>query len=313
MSSERYRQDLYLAGGTPYYQFNVPGGKTFFVAPSTYRAAGGGKAPSNANGGEMPQEPLATIAGAYTKAVSGRGDTIVLMPGTYTHTATLAFSAKTALRLVALKPWSANLTGDGVITSLLKIDANDVEVAGLRIAGVAALVTMVHLADTTAIRNTHIHHNKFVGLETVTGVTGIINGENIAGNDAAMTIIEDNEFEGISANCVWTFGGGAKIRSNIFNLDDTASHTGIRIGDQGAAFAARKALSIRDNEFIGQTDASSLLAITIAGTEANTQMYSMWGNSFASCAAPTAAIHPEGATFNYVGTTTTTAPTLFPA
>ena len=81
----------------------------------------------------------------------------------------------------------------------------------------------------------------------------------------------------------------------------------------GAAFGTRKALSIRNNEFIGQTDASSLLSITIAGTEANTQMWSMFGNSFASCAAPTAAIHPEGATFNYVGTTTTTAPTLYPA
>jgi hypothetical protein len=310
-NSERYLQDLYLPGNTQFYPLGLPGAKQFFVAPSTYTAPQG-ETPFAGASAESALQPVLTPAQAYSLVVAGRGDTIVLMPGTYTATAVLAL-AKSALRIVSLRPWAATITADGVLTELMSIDANDIELAGLRFAGIAALVTMVNIANTTAVRNTYIHHCKFIGLETVAGVTGIINGENVAGNDAAHTTIEHCQFEGISANCIWTFGGGCRIWNNVFNLDDTAAHTAVRIGDQGAAFAARKAVSIRDNEFIGQTDASSLLAITIAGTEANTQIWSMWGNSFASCAAPTAAIHPEGATFNYVGTTTTTAPTLFPA
>jgi hypothetical protein len=308
------QQNNFLQGVTQYYPLYMPGAKSFFVAPSTYGSADDGLTPSNSNDGETPFSPKATIAGALAACVSGRGDTIVLMPGTYTLAAAVAFTAKVAVRLVALKPYSATITADGVITKMLSIDSNDVELAGLRFEGVAAAVTLVDIANTSAVRNTHIHHCKFIGLETVTGVTGILNGELAAGNDAAHTIVEDCEFEGLSAEAIKSFGGGAVFRRLKINLDDTAGATGIEIGDQGGAFGARKATFFEDIQFCGQTDASSLLAITFTGSEANTPMWSAKGLSFSSCAAPTANIHPEGAAgASYVGTATTTAPTLWPA
>ena len=311
--SELYRQHHnFLAGVTQYYPLYLPGAKTFFVAPSTYTAVGGIVA-ADGNDGESPQAPLETIARAHTLAVASRGDTICLMPGTYTLTTALAFT-KIGVRLVALKPYASTITGDGVITNLMAIDGNDIEVAGIRFLGVAAAVVLLDIGNTSVVRNAHIHHCKFIGLETVASVEGILNGENIAGNDVDNTIIEDCWFEGLSEACITTFGGGAQIRNNVFNLDDTAAATGLAVGDQGAAFAAVKALEINNCAFIGQTNASTLLAITFRGAEANTQMWSARNCSFASCAAPTADIHPEGAAgANYVGTATTTAPTLWPA
>lgn len=298
--SELYRQHHnFLAGVTQYYPLYLPGAKTFFVGPTTYTAVGG-IAASDGNDGESPQAPLLTINRANTLAVASRGDTICLMPGTYTMTAAQALT-RAACRLVALKPYSATITGDGVITTLLTVDVNDIEFAGLRLLGVAALTRLLDLANTTAIRNFHMHHCKVIGLETVAGVTGIQNGENSAGNDAAHTIIEWCDFEGLSAQPIHTFGGGAAIRHNNINLDDTAAATGVRVGDMGAAFGTRKACFIYDNQFTGQTDASALLAITVAGTEANTQMVYAARNGYANCAAPTQDRHPEGWLDNYLG------------
>ena len=298
--SELYRQHHnFLAGTTQFYPLYLPGAKTFFVGPSTYTAVGG-LVPSDGNDGESPQSPLLTIARAHTLAVASRGDTICLMPGTFTLTAALAFT-KIGVRLVALRPWASIITGDGVITNLLAIDGNDIEVAGIRFLGVAAAVVLVDVANTSVVRGFHFHHNKVIGLETVASVEGILNGENIAGNNNDESLIEDNYFEGLSQACITTFGSGAVIRRNIFNLDDTASATGVTVGDQGAAFAAVKGCYIYENKFNGQTDASALLAITVAGSEANTQMVYADRNGYANCAAPTQDRHPEGWLANYLG------------
>ena len=310
--STLYRQlQNYMAGHTDYYPLYRPGAVTWFVAPSTYTAVANGVAPSNSNSGETPMDPLATIAQAHTNCVAGRGDTICLMPGTYTLTGILALT-KSAISLVALKPYSANITGDGVIVGLMSIDGNDMTLAGLRFAGVAAAVTLVDIANTTAVRNTHIHHCKFIGLETVAGVTGILNGELLSGNDAAHTIIEDCEFEGLSVGCITTYGGGCQIRRNSFNIDDTAAATAISIGDLGAAFAGRKACFIWGNMFTGQLDAGTLLAITFLGTEANSQIVNVYNNHLGSCGGASASIsqdhHPESLGWNFAGTST--APTL---
>lgn len=299
----------FIAGQTQYYPMFVPGAKTFFVAPSSYTAAGRNAIVANdGNDGESPQSPLSTIAEALDKCVSGRGDTIVLLPGTYTLTAKLDFTSKVGVRLVAAKPRSATITGDGVLTTLISVDSNDVEFAGLRIAGVAALTLFVDLANTSSIRNFHMHHCDIIGLESVASVTGILNGENIAGNDALNTIIEDCYFEGVSAEFIKTFGGGAIIRRNVFNLDDTASHTAIEIGDQGAAFGTVKGCYIYHNVFNGQTDAATLLAITWAGNEAQSQMVAVWENAFLSTGGASASMtqdrHPESIGINYAGTNT---------
>lgn len=306
--STLYRQlQNYMAGHSLYYPLYRPGAVTWYVAPSTYTAAANGVVASNSNSGETPMDPLASIAQAHTNCVAGRGDTIALMPGTYTLTSTLALT-KSSISLVAVKPYAANITGDGVITTLISIDGNDMMLGGLRIAGVAAAVTLVDIANTTAVRNTHIHHCKFIGLETVAGVTGILNGENLAGNDAAHTIIEDCEFEGLSVGCITTYGGGAQIRRNSFNIDDTAAATAISIGDQGAAFAAKKACFIYKNMFTGQLDAGTLLAITFLGSEANSQMVNVYDCHLGSCGGVSASItqdrHPESIGWCFAGTAT---------
>ena len=71
-----------------------PGGAVFFVGGGTVAYQGIGA--SDINKGLTPEEPLATIdgtAGALAKVVAGRGDTIVLLPGSVTITAAIAMDA----------------------------------------------------------------------------------------------------------------------------------------------------------------------------------------------------------------------------
>ena len=76
-----------------------PGGRVFFVAQPTVTTtagytsaqgrAGSGKGASNSNHGLDPTQPLSTIAYALSLCTSGRGDTVVLLPGTVIITAVI--------------------------------------------------------------------------------------------------------------------------------------------------------------------------------------------------------------------------------
>lgn len=67
-----------------------PGGAVFFVGGGTVAYKGVGA--SNANDGLTPCRPLSTIASALSKCVAGRGDTVVLLPGSETVTAAIAIT-----------------------------------------------------------------------------------------------------------------------------------------------------------------------------------------------------------------------------
>ena len=67
------------------------GGQVFDVGASGYVAYAGVGA-SDTNDGLSPQKPLSTILAGLNKCVSGRGDTVALLPGSYTVTAALTMS-----------------------------------------------------------------------------------------------------------------------------------------------------------------------------------------------------------------------------
>ncbi len=67
---------------------NPLGGSVFWVGPSGYVAESGIGASDN-NDGLSPQKPLVTIQAGLDKCTNGQGDTVMLLPGSWTITAAL--------------------------------------------------------------------------------------------------------------------------------------------------------------------------------------------------------------------------------
>ena len=112
-----------------------PGGAVYFVSGGT--VAYKGIAGSNNHSGLDPKKPLATIAQAHTLCVAGRGDTIVLTPGTITVTAAIAIT-KADVTLCGAAPVGPLEYPTSLITAaatydlnLITIDANNVVISGL--------------------------------------------------------------------------------------------------------------------------------------------------------------------------------------
>lgn len=157
--TSKYRQlNNFQQGENPEYSLFRPGAKTWYVAPSDYRAAEGVAPSDGAYMGETPQQPLLTISQALTNAVADRGDTIVMLPGSYTMSSAVAFS-KAGVRIVALQPRSAILEFSAT-TACLNVTAEDVEIAGLVfVCNIASQVNMVTIA--AGADRLRIHHNIF--------------------------------------------------------------------------------------------------------------------------------------------------------
>lgn len=92
LTTERLKMAKLAVVHNEWINTEKPGGRVFFVGGGT--AAYNGKGASDNNSGLNPGHCLATIdgtAGAFAKVVAGRGDTIVVLPGTVTITAAIAF------------------------------------------------------------------------------------------------------------------------------------------------------------------------------------------------------------------------------
>lgn len=89
-----YVRDKYLFNRSLYGKWaarehQIPG-KVFYVVPTTAPASGFSVASSNSWARDLNQHVYSTINLAYADCVDGRGDSIVLLPGTHTMTANLA-------------------------------------------------------------------------------------------------------------------------------------------------------------------------------------------------------------------------------
>ena len=77
-----------------------PGGAVFFVGGGTVAYKGIGA--SDTHTGSTPEQPLSTISQGVTQCVAGRGDTVVILPGTITITSSTALD-KTDMTLSGFK------------------------------------------------------------------------------------------------------------------------------------------------------------------------------------------------------------------
>lgn len=155
--------------GQAYGQVPYRLGNTYYVAPAaSYTLAGdaGGRTheASDDHDGLSPTRALRTVARALTLATANAGDTIFLLPGTHTVTATVALS-KAGISIVGERPafgsvskWirpATTLTIRGTADELLNITAA-MELAYMTLQGTAGY-SLVSFQTTGAIPGIHIH------------------------------------------------------------------------------------------------------------------------------------------------------------
>ena len=110
------------------------GGNTFYVAASGYTAADGVGA-SDSNDGLSPQTPLSTIQAALNLCVTGRGDTVAILPGSITVTAALTMTKDDVTLKGAInagpRAYQPAVIVNATNVNTLTIDANNCKVENI--------------------------------------------------------------------------------------------------------------------------------------------------------------------------------------
>lgn len=113
-----------------------PGGRIFWVGASGYTAVNGA-APSDGNNGLSPPTAFATIQKGLDACTSGRGDTVAILPGSYTVTASIAVT-QDDVRICSAVPVGPREYGPVIITGaatldtpLMTVNANNVDITGI--------------------------------------------------------------------------------------------------------------------------------------------------------------------------------------
>jgi hypothetical protein len=139
-----------------YTGYNNPGARVWYVGASGWTALDG-VSPSDGNDGTSPQNPFATIQAGLNSCVSGRGDIVAVLPGSYTITTALTMT-KDDVTLCSARPVVPGQYGNVVVVdasagSMLEIDASNCVVDGITFdANYASTnaVALIDVGDTTA-------------------------------------------------------------------------------------------------------------------------------------------------------------------
>ena len=121
-------------------------GRAFFVAPSSYTVEGRSYTASDGHDGLSPERALATVNQAVTNATADVGDIILLLPGTYSFSATQTIS-KAGLKVMGIPGgpidphehgtrttrYDASVTTSAAATAVFTVSAARVEIAYLHI------------------------------------------------------------------------------------------------------------------------------------------------------------------------------------
>ena len=213
-----------------------PGGQVFFIGGGTPAVNGIGA--SDTYKGTRPEEPLSTLSGAHTASVSGRGDTIVLLPGTLTLTSSVTIS-KDDITIAGqagdspIKPSAITLnlgsTGDGIavtgancVIEDLHFNASSAANTSRINAGAAGLTVrdctfqsgsndLESITNPAAGLHTTIIRNRFV--VTANGPDAAIEIEAAGAHHITIT---DNLFMGQNNTNAWDTGA---INSGVAHLD----------------------------------------------------------------------------------------------
>lgn len=152
---------------------NRPGAQVFWVGStaSSY-VAYKGVTPSDGNDGLTPQRALATIQAGLDKCTAGRGDTVALLPGSWTVTAVLTMT-KADVRLCAAMPVAWGAKSSAVIVnatdvSTLTINADNCSIDGIyfddNVATATASSQAVAIGNTAACTGVCVQ-NCFIDME----------------------------------------------------------------------------------------------------------------------------------------------------
>jgi hypothetical protein len=213
-----------------------PGGAVFFVGGGT--VANNGVGASDIYKGITPEKPLATLSQAHTQAIAGRGDTIVLLPGSITLTSALTVS-KDDVTISGTKG-QGNINPSSIIGTL----GSTGDIIG--VTGANVVIEDIHFGASTAANTSRINvgaagltvrgctFNCGVNdLETITipaaGLHTNIDGNRFFvtanGPDAAIEIesasahfitIQNNVFHGQNTTNQWDVGA---VNSAVAHLD----------------------------------------------------------------------------------------------
>lgn len=204
---------------------------------------------------------------AAAACMAGRGDVIVMAPGTYTLTAALSPVANTTFLGASTgnnRQSSVIITGD--IADLITIEASYVSFKNCQIVAAGNTADrLVKIADLASVVAPTFDNVIFDGADrtTVVGISLI---------DGTFTttglVVKNCLFKDLTGTCIAVGVLGmpyAEIAYNQFALD-VNSGVGISLADTGA-FATGKGYRIYKNDVTGFDATADEVFITVAGTE----------------------------------------------
>lgn len=253
-----------------------PGGRIFWVGASGYTAVNGA-APSDGNNGLSPQTPFATIQKGLDSCTSGRGDTVAILPGSYTITASLTMT-NADVSLVSAVPVKPTEYSPVIITAaatydnnLIQVDADNCTISGIGFENGFTTVTanqeviQINSTNTTTdiygcvVENCFLDFTRAAGAASAadTDLDGIRVG--LDSNDRAFnSIVRGCTIQGCDQDAISISAGSlnAKIMNNviydgigseltrygvdILALNATVSNNIIKVGTNSTTAAAVK-------------------------------------------------------------------------
>ena len=253
--------------------------------------------------GSTSARPFATITTAISSAAAG--DTIIIAPGTYSHTATISPKARQTFQAAIINPRAptVSITATSALTGdIISLDVDGCRFIGIEfLAGHANQATLVDIADNAAVNGAIFDRCVFNGADKTTVVGIQMDDASFVGT--GVTVV-DCLFRDLTGTCLDIGVLGmpyAYIGYNQFAID-VDSGTGIALADT-TAFATGKGYVIEHNVFTGFDATGDEVGITIAGTENTTGAGIIRNNYFAFIAAAAITIDKlsKSEVNNYVG------------
>lgn len=228
-----------------------------------------GSSGSNGNSGLSPDEAFASIATAIAATTSGRGDVIVIAPGTYLQTAALVPKAGNVFKAAVVANRAPTVLITGNIADLIQVDVANVKFIGLEFKATGSTAdNLVDVADTAAVAGLEFYFCVFNGADQ-TSVVGIRAVD--ATYAVSSMVVKWCLFRDLTGTCINIGALGmaySEIQFNQFAIDVNGG-VGIALADT-TAFATGKGYVIADNLFTGFDATADEVFITIAGTEDTT-------------------------------------------
>ena len=251
-----------------------PGGAVFFVGGGTVAYKGIGA--SDTHTGSTPEQPLSTISQGVTQCVAGRGDTVVILPGTITITSSTALD-KTDMTLSGFKSQgninASTITGTlGSTGDILSHQAANVVIEDLQFnASGAANTSRIDVGATGLTIRDCTFQCGANDLETITVPAA---GDNLLvdncrfqitanGPDAAIEV-EAAGVDGLAVrNCIF-HGGNNSNQWDVGAINSGVAHTDCLIDNNISTFGpaiifSAAALGMITRNIMGEGTLGSML------------------------------------------------------